>query len=305
MTCTFLRSQISDYCDFFRCRSYPNPPPSAGELNHLSVKTVVASPIVKNIAGATIAAGTGVILGCPLLAGALITLGVSTSWLGGAGIIIAAVGVGLWLLSTYLSTKNLAYGESIYFHILASVVDAAIGILPVIISAAYNRIKVCCADDRYDMDVYSTYVPEDASECNSEYSPSIADLRVDSASPEGSLSDPDPEVLSPSVYCHRPPAAWFRAEPVSPDGQRPAYQSGIPAWLSDDIPTSARRARVSSASQESQASSSSSSRRSSVDSGPDSRPTSPVLQPTIQAAPTLQTAPTMQTEPTVQLPPTM
>jgi hypothetical protein len=236
------------------------------------MKTIAASPVMKNLAGATIATGTGLIMGCPVLAGALISLGVASSWLGGAGIIITAVGVGLWLLSTWMSTKQLDDDQSVPFHLVASTFDSAIGILSVIVSAIYNKTKACCSEDTYDQDnssTWSSYRPDAA--CYGGVSPQCKDLSPPTA---------------------KRPTIKNSARPDSP-GPTPDDDD----WGSQSSP------RSRSGSQDSQESSGASSRRSSVDSDVDAPQENPALQSTTQSAPTLETAPTMPTAPTMQAPP--
>ena len=132
------------------------PTPPRRSLLCCSGKTVrqeniLTSPVVKNIAGAMTVTGAGLIAGCPFLITALITTGLGTSWVGGAGIILVAVGVTLWLASAYLSAKDSENVCEVTGSLAKSTVMAAIGIPYVI---AYIYFIACCggrsADDSSD-----------------------------------------------------------------------------------------------------------------------------------------------------------
>jgi len=137
----------------------PSNPPGPGPLSR-SPKTVMknplASPVVKNIAGFLIAAGTGAAVGCPVVVGALISVGLATSWVGGAGLIIACVGVGLWLVSTYLSNVDRPAGQTAPGHFVESIFMGAVGIVYAAVDAIGNNFNSCCCgvDPDDDDDIF-------------------------------------------------------------------------------------------------------------------------------------------------------
>lgn len=105
-------------------------PPEPTFLNKFTkcCKKIVASPIMKNIAGALTGAGAGAALGCPWLVTLLIGVGVGTSWVGGIGIAIAAAGIILWLISMRLSLNEKPPEQDAAAHIAESAGMAAIGL---------------------------------------------------------------------------------------------------------------------------------------------------------------------------------
>jgi len=125
-------------------------PPGPKQLR-CSAKTVarniLVSPITKNLVGAAIATGAGVAMGCPLLVSVLLGIGVGTSWMCGAGLIISGVGLGIWILSTYASIQERKEGQSVAGHCAESLMMGLAGIPYFIVNSIYNGLRSCCSSD--------------------------------------------------------------------------------------------------------------------------------------------------------------
>ena len=120
--------------DLDNVRQFPGP----ARLQSQSQKTVkgsfLAIPAFKNIGGGLAAAGFATLAGSPW-ALALIGIGAGTSWAAGIGIAFIAVGITLWLVSTYLSMKEKPAGQSPVNHLVESAGMAAVGIPCTILNA--------------------------------------------------------------------------------------------------------------------------------------------------------------------------
>jgi len=186
--------------------SNPTNPPGPTQLSR-SAKTVtrslVASPVVKNIAGLFIAAGAGAAAGCPYLVGILIAVGVGTSWISGAGLIIAGVGIGLWVVSTYLSNNENAPEQNFAEHLSISVAMSAVGIFYAIYSAVRPAFRSCCCRED-SVDDTGSRMP----------------VRVDST----------------PQHCGGMPATGFSSMPITPSGGMPVNPfGGMPGFGSMPI----------------------------------------------------------------------
>ena len=154
---SILSHQTDQYTNAKPTNSNPAPsqpgaanPPGPAQLMR-APKTVngsfLTSPVMKNIAGVMIATGTGLVLGCPWLAGLLIGIGVGTSWIGGLGIGIAAVGIGLWILCTYKTIDESPAEQNMAGQIAESALMGVAGIPYVILDVIGNACQSCICGD--------------------------------------------------------------------------------------------------------------------------------------------------------------
>ena len=146
-------------------------PPAPSQLRHTQKtpkKSLLASPVVKNIAGLMILSGTGIVKGCPALITALITAGAASSWCMGIGIVIGSIGIALLIYSIYVSIDESPATEKSACQITYQIVEGAkmglVGIPYVMLNSFLTCCQHCCCHTDTalydDFSVPTTYPPQ-------------------------------------------------------------------------------------------------------------------------------------------------